>query len=169
MLLCQIVVEAAERWGGTVDKFIGDEALLFFGDPEPLADHAHRAIQCALELQDRFDALRRSGALDALPPTGLKVGIHTGPIIVGTFGGGKRMDYSVFGHSVNVGARLCARGPEGGGTTISDVTRERAETNRETGPTLPGARAYVLLPRDPVVWREEDPVEVWDVEAVPAV
>ena len=85
---------------GTIDKFIGDAVMAFFGAPGELPDHADRAIACALEM-DRFG--RRFAADHGLKT---RVGVHTGDVIVGNTGGERRFDYTVIGDAVNIASRL---------------------------------------------------------------
>ncbi len=85
---------------GTLDKFIGDAVMAFFGAPGDLPDHAARAIACALEM-DRFG--HRFAERHGLET---RVGVHTGPVIVGNTGGERRFDYTVIGDAVNTASRL---------------------------------------------------------------
>ncbi len=92
--------------GGTLDKFLGDGSMSFFGAPEPSEDHAERAVACALEIHaysERFRAeKRREGRM--LGRT--RIGVHTGDPVVGNFGGHDRFDYTAIGDAVNTCARL---------------------------------------------------------------
>lgn len=99
----------AERFGGTIDKFMGDAIMIFFGAPTAThdRDHALRAVRMALAMQGRMDELRRRwedrGVLD---PFQIRAGINTGVASVGTFGAPGRMDYTAIGRQVNLAARL---------------------------------------------------------------
>jgi len=172
----QLVAEAVERCGGNLDKFLADEAMVVFGDPRPVPDHAERAIQCALEIQEGFERLLRGDELRGLPPSGLRQGIHTGPMWAGSFGSRRRMEYSVLGDNVNIGARLCTNAPAEGGITISEATRRATERGCAGEAELPAGRGYRLLPREAVALKapagrtadfygaEGRKVEAWDVE-----
>jgi adenylate cyclase len=91
---------------GTIDRFVGDAVAVIFSAPVAQPDHAQRAVDCALAL-DRFaqqfvDTKRREGKRFGLT----RIGVHTGPVIVGNFGGGAQLDYRAFGDAINTSARL---------------------------------------------------------------
>lgn len=88
---------------GTVDKFIGDGVMALYNVPERQPDHAVRAIQTALEMQQAHHALMQRWP--QLPPIGL--GVDTGEVIVGNFGSARRLEYTAVGHHVNLASRLC--------------------------------------------------------------
>jgi adenylate cyclase len=94
------------RWEGTIDKFIGDAILAFWNAPLPQADHAERALRCALEMCDRLDRLNVAWAAAGRPTFEIGVGVNTGTVLVGNVGAeGKKTDYTVIGDQVN----LCSR------------------------------------------------------------
>ncbi len=92
-----------EAEDGTLDKYIGDAVMAFWGAPEPITDHAARACRTALAMAR---ALENKPAVDGRPPLRLKIALHTGPLIVGNIGGRTRMNYTVIGDTVNVCARI---------------------------------------------------------------
>ncbi|MGE0093852.1 MAG: CHASE2 domain-containing protein [Alphaproteobacteria bacterium] len=88
--------------GGTIDKYIGDAVVAFFGAPLDQPDHSARAVACALAL-DRFAEDFRA----AHPQFGVtRIGVHAGEAVVGNFGGTARIDYTAMGDTVNTAARL---------------------------------------------------------------
>ena len=89
---------------GTLDKFMGDGVLIFFGAPTTQLDHADRAVRTAIRMQQLLTEPGDDGA----PAIGLKmrIGINSGPAIVGDLGASKRRDYTVIGDTVNVASRL---------------------------------------------------------------
>jgi len=101
--------------GGTIDKFIGDAIMVFFGDPESLGEEqdALNCIEMALRMRARVNELRkywiRSGVKGGLD---IRVGIATGFCTVGNFGSSQRMDYTALGGPVNLSARLEGKAPK---------------------------------------------------------
>jgi adenylate cyclase len=99
-------VEAIFRHGGTLDKFIGDCVMAFFGAPVAQPDHALRAARAAIEVQQ---ALRRWNAERAgrgQAEIYARIAINSGPVVVGDIGSDRRVDYTVLGNTVNVASRL---------------------------------------------------------------
>jgi adenylate cyclase len=104
----------AFKYDGFVDKFIGDGLLCFFGDPIAHSDHAWRAVQAAIEMQQAVrelgPAIRETLKLE---PIVIRIGINTGPVIVGNMGSAERMEYTVLGSEVNLAQRLEASATPG--------------------------------------------------------
>ena len=99
-------VEAIFRAGGTLDKFIGDCVMAFFGAPVAQADHAERGVRAALEIQEGLAALNARRAAEGLPGFKARVALNSGPVVVGDIGSARRVDYTVLGNTVNVASRL---------------------------------------------------------------
>jgi class 3 adenylate cyclase len=125
-----LVATCVEAEGGTVDKYIGDGVMAYWGAPEPQHDHAERACRAAgaiaAALTADNDARRRRGE----PPVRLRIGIHTGEVVVGNIGAPGRINYTVVGDTVNTANRLeqlckevCGDAPEtsvlASGTTVA--------------------------------------------------
>ena len=92
--------------GGTIDKFVGDAVVAFWGAPLARPDDAERAAKCAVALYEAGQAFRQS-APPGVPPLGCtRVGLHKGEAIVGNFGGEGRIQYTALGDSMNLAARL---------------------------------------------------------------
>lgn len=101
-LLSEIVL----RHGGTIDKFVGDAVVAFWGAPIARADDGERAARAALAMYQAGEAFRRD-VPPGVPPIGCtRVGLHRGDAIVGNFGGEGRIQYTALGDSMNLAARL---------------------------------------------------------------
>jgi adenylate cyclase len=95
------------RWNGTLDKFVGDEIVVFWGAPLEQPDHAELAVQCALEMRARLAQLHTSWKAQGKPILENGIGINTGVVLVGNIGAeGKKMDYTMIGDHVNLAARF---------------------------------------------------------------
>ncbi|NMO20832.1 adenylate/guanylate cyclase domain-containing protein [Pyxidicoccus fallax] len=92
--------------GGTLDKYIGDAIMCFWGAPVDQPDHALRACRAALGFLDRLEQLKARWRADGLPEVDIGVGINTGPMNVGHMGTESRFNYTVMGDAVNLGSRL---------------------------------------------------------------
>jgi adenylate cyclase len=98
--------------GGMVDKIVGDAVTAIFNAPFDLPDHPARALDCALALQAGAEELRHAslGQKLGLGPT--RIGLETGPAIVGDIGGSRKLDYTAYGNVMNTAARLEAANKE---------------------------------------------------------
>jgi adenylate cyclase len=92
--------------GGTVDKYEGDAVMAFWGAPVTAADHAVRACRAALRQQADLVQFRRKLADEGGPDFRVRIGLASGPMIVGNMGSEDRFDYTVMGDTVNLGSRL---------------------------------------------------------------
>lgn len=92
--------------GGTVAKVMGDGMMLLFGAPTGLPDHAARAVACALALDAFSEAFRAGRATEGIGLGPTRIGVHSGPALVGDFGGGRHFDYTAYGETINLAARL---------------------------------------------------------------
>jgi class 3 adenylate cyclase len=139
------MAEVVVAHGGTIDKFAGDSVMALFGAPNPMPDHAARALACALAMQARQAVLNDEAAHDGRQPLEMGVGVNTGVVIAGTVGGGGRLEYTVVGDAVNVAQRLQAAAA-GGEVLASAFTVGLVEgvTAEPLGPlTVKGRRAPV--------------------------
>ena len=107
------MIEIVFAEGGTLDKFIGDAIMAFFGDPVDMPDHAERAVRCALRMQERMGELQEKWFKRAEKPWGIGIGINTGYMTVGNIGSAAHMDYTVIGNQVNLASRLEERAGPG--------------------------------------------------------
>lgn len=94
------------KYGGTLDKFMGDAILAFFGNPIPYPDHALRAIKVGLEMQEAVSRLNQKWVKEGKRPIAVGIGINTGVVTVGNMGSEEFVDYTVIGDEVNLACRL---------------------------------------------------------------
>lgn len=101
------MTEVIFRWEGTLDKFVGDEIVAFWGAPLPQENHAELATRCALNMVEKLKELGEKWLNEGKVPLEAGFGLNTGEVIVGNIGAeGKKMDYTVIGDHVNLGARV---------------------------------------------------------------
>ena len=104
-LLTQLT-ECVLEQGGTVDKFMGDCIMAFWGAPIDCPDHAERALLTAQAMLQKLKHLNKQLSSEGLPELNVGIGINTGPCVVGNMGSETRFDYSVLGDAVNTASRL---------------------------------------------------------------
>jgi class 3 adenylate cyclase len=127
--------------GATIDKYIGDAIMVFFGDPESkgVKEDARACVRMAIAMLRRLRELRAEWQeLGAESPFRLRIGINTGYVTVGNFGSAERMDYTIIGNAVNLTARL--------------------QTNCEIDGILLGHETYSLV-KDEVAAEEQPPIK----------
>ncbi|WFE88400.1 adenylate/guanylate cyclase domain-containing protein [Roseibium porphyridii] len=107
-----ILVEAVEGEGGTVDKFLGDGMLAFWGAPDARHDHAEAAVRTARRIASALREANARAKENGKPEMCLRIGIHTGPAVVGNVGALDRWNYTVVGDTVNAAERLQTLGKE---------------------------------------------------------
>ncbi len=100
------MTQIVQRHRGTIDKYMGDAIMAFWNAPIDLADHAARAVQTALDMQDALPKLNEEFAARGWPNVKIGVGVSTGRMSVGNMGSEFRMAYTVMGDAVNLGSRL---------------------------------------------------------------
>lgn len=94
------------KHNGTLDKYVGDEIVVFFGAPLPQADHARRAVTVALEMMDSLKLLQEKWRREGKEIIDIGIGINTGWVIVGNMGSTERMNYTAIGDAVNLASRI---------------------------------------------------------------
>lgn len=107
-----LLVECIEAEGGTIDKYIGDSVMAFWGAPEPFGDAAERACRAAKKMVGAMAASNKQRMSAGKDPVRIRVGIHTGPLVVGNIGAPSRVNYTVVGDTVNTTQRLESLGKE---------------------------------------------------------
>ena len=144
-LLNQYLTEMSKialQYGATIDKYIGDAIMLFFGDPETkgVKQDAKNCVSMAIAMQRRMRELQHEWRdLGLERPFQLRIGINTGFCTVGNFGSEDRMDYTIFGNEVNLASRL--------------------ESHAELGGILVSHETYSLV-KDIIPAEEQSPVKV---------
>ena len=132
----EAMVDIVFKYEGTVDKFIGDGLMVFFGDPEPQSDHAVRCVRAAIEMQKKCRELKARWETTGLFPLKIRVGINSGPVVVGNMGSARRLSYTVLGSDVNLAQRLESNAPVEG-IMISQRTYELVKDAVTTKPLEP--------------------------------
>jgi adenylate cyclase len=108
------------RYGGAINKYIGDNIMAFWNAPYPQEDHAWLATQAGLGM---LDAVRRlNETREFSTPVQFGIGVNTGPVVVGNIGSAKRLEYTPIGDTVNTASRMCGVAP-GGSCYIGARTR----------------------------------------------
>lgn len=98
--------EVIVRHDGTLDKYIGDAIMAFWGAPVTQPDHAVRAAKAAIEMREAMDRLRQDWEKRGIPHLHLGIGVNSGEMLVGNVGSSRLRNYTVIGDEVNLGARL---------------------------------------------------------------
>jgi adenylate cyclase len=98
--------EAIFQYEGTLDKFIGDALMAFWGAPIRVADHARRGVLAAFEMQRRLEGVNQELATRGRAPVHMGIGLNTGEVILGNVGSEKKLDYTAIGDNVNLASRV---------------------------------------------------------------
>lgn len=142
--------------GGFIDKFIGDAIMALFDNPSGTnADKAQDAIKAAIDLRAALNIYNQHRSNSNYPPIDVGIGIHFGPVIIGTVGSDDRMDTTVIGDSVNIAYRIEGLAPKLGADII--VTSQLLETAKAKG-----RFTYRILDWVKVKGREQ-PVEIYEL------
>jgi len=150
------MTEIALEFGGTIDKYIGDAVMVFFGDPETkgIKQDALAAVRMAIAMQRRMVDLRAKWAdMGFRFPFHIRCGINTGYCNVGNFGSEQRIDYTIIGGQVNLAARLEAI-CEPDGVTISHETYSLVRDEIEADPMEPIQVKGIKDPVEPFAIRD---------------
>jgi len=120
------MTEIIFRRVGTLDKYIGDAIMAFWGSPIPQEDHARQACATALEMQRRLRELNKKWATQGRKQLAIGVGVNTGPMSVGNMGSPQRLAWTVMGDNVNLASRLEGINKQyHTGIVISESTRQQ--------------------------------------------
>ena len=146
--------------GGTVAKIMGDALLVLFGAPADQHDHAANAVACALELDEFAENYRLSLLQEGVTFGTTRIGVNSGPAMVGDFGGGRYFDYTAYGDTINTASRLeAANKAIGTRICISANVVERAPNlnARPMGDLLLRGRVEALRAYEPGKSGSENP------------
>ena len=102
----EAVTGAVTQESGTIDKFIGDSVMAFWGAPTPVDDHVYRACVAALRAAHRMRLLNNQWMHEGRPQMRMRIGMHCADVVVGNVGSSDRLSYTVMGDGVNVASRL---------------------------------------------------------------
>jgi adenylate cyclase len=141
--------DAVFACGGTIDKFIGDAVMVFFGAPLEQPDHADRAVAAALLIREGMVEWNKERTGRGDPPLEVRIALNTGEAIVGDIGSQRRVDYTVLGNAVNVAARMEEFVAQPGDVVIGPATYEAVKDKYDVAQmglfALKGLSAHVPL------------------------
>ena len=155
-LYLTLTSNSVKKFGGTVDKFIGDCTMAFWGAPLPCEDKAYRACEAAVYMAGRAQRFARMARKRYGVEANFGIGIHVGPAVVGNIGAADRLDYTAIGDTVNTASRLEANAPSGKiyiSRAVADALGGRAQvTSLGTGIRLKGKQdGFEILTLDGLV------------------
>jgi adenylate cyclase len=155
------------KWEGTLDKFIGDAIVAFWGAPLEQKNHAELAVRCALNMMQRLEELRQKWISEGREPLSMGIGLNTGEVLVGNIGAeGKKMDYTVIGDPVNIGARVETLTRKFSANILITVLpmneiQELVKTNRIGHVSIKGVGKVMVKGK-------EEPIKVYEVKSLDA-
>ena len=150
----ETITDVIMRYDGTIDEFIGDAILVIFGAPIWKADHAKRAVACALEMQLAMGTVNAQNRRAGLPGVEMGIGINTGEVVVGNIGSLKHAKYSVVGSHGTLASRIESY-------TVGEQILISDETLKE-------ARLLVRISRQMQVEPKgvKEPITIYEVEGI---
>jgi class 3 adenylate cyclase len=122
----RLMAEAVHRYEGTVNQFLGDGLMALFGAPLALEDHALRAVQAALAIRETVSGLSEQLKAQHGVEITLRIGLNSGPVVVGKIGDDLRMDYTAVGDTTHLAARMQGRA-EPGTILVTEATHHLVE------------------------------------------
>ncbi|WP_417679789.1 adenylate/guanylate cyclase domain-containing protein [Roseibium sp.] len=149
-----LIGSVIETHGGTIDKYVGDSVMAFWGAPERIENPAEPAARAALDIAGVVHADNLARKEQGLPPVHIRIGLHGGPLVVGDIGAPSRVNYTVIGDTVNVASRLESLGRE-----VDPDAEVIILASQDIGNNLPADIRYSPLGEQKVKGKDR-PVEV---------
>ncbi len=151
----EVMVGSVEKASGMMDKFLGDGFMALFGAPFRQEDHARRALNAAVSIQQAHRRWMSERAALGLPCRPLGIGLATGITVVGAYGTHNRMEYTALGHTVNLASRLCGAAGAGEILTIpftrdEALRRPNADSSRQSLAFLDKGKMFFKNIQEPV-------------------
>ena len=137
-----LLVKCVEEEGGTIDKYVGDSLMAFWGAPDSQPDHAERAFSAALNMALAIRRENTARQAAGLEPIRIRIGLHSGPAVVGNIGAPGRVNYTVVGDTVNVARRM-----ESLSKSLAWDRRDRDHPGQQLHHPASGSRPRKLLDR----------------------
>jgi adenylate cyclase len=142
---------------GTVAKIVGDALHVLFGAPGEQLDHADRAVNCALTLDEYAQSFRERWTKNGIALGATRIGVHAGSAIVGNFGGGRFFDYTAYGDTINIAARLEVANKQLGTricVSASLATKVKDFRGRPVGDLMLRGRSEALRALEPLTFEQ---------------
>jgi adenylate cyclase len=164
------LTDIISRNRGTIDKYMGDCVMAFWGAPLELPNHAHLAVKTAMEMANAVRKINEEHRAKGIPEIGIGIGLNTGTMCVGDMGSENRRAYTVIGDSVNLGSRLEGLSKVYGvDIVVSETTRKLAsefawqelDRVRVKGKEQAVAIFWPLAPVDRIEKEHQDELKTW--------
>jgi adenylate cyclase len=156
-----LVAACVEREGGTIDKFIGDAVMAFWGAPSSLENPAAAACSAAVAIKNALAADNKERAAKGLAPVRIRIGLHMGPVVVGDIGAPNRINYTIVGDAVNATQRL-----ESLGKTVDPNAEAIVLVSREIFAAAPAGFRFIERGSH-LVKGKHDSIEVYQLVGGP--
>ena len=158
----EVMVTRVEEAGGMMDKFLGDGFMALFGAPFRQEDHARRALNASICIQQAHRIWMEERSTGGRPCRPLGIGVATGETVIGAYGTCNRMEYTALGHVVNLASRLCGAA-EAGETLTTPFTRDAALRDTPADSSL---SSLSFLSKGRLRFKNiQEPVEVMSIAA----
>jgi adenylate cyclase len=156
-----LIAACVEREGGTIDKFIGDAVMAFWGAPGSVENPAGSACSAAVAIQNALAVDNKERAAKGLAPVRIRIGLHMGPVVVGDIGAPNRINYTIVGDAVNATQRL-----ESLGKTVDPDAEAIVLVSREIFAAAPAGFRFIERGSH-LVKGKHDSIEVYQLVGRP--